>query len=267
MGPSYSVMPCQHLPRFVVRAAVGVVALGTLLSLALADYPSGSGYTVRPGDSLWAIATSHHLTVAELASANNMNPYGVLLIGRHLVIPTRNAVAASVRTSGGSPLTGRTMPVSTYCARVSEGSGTWGRLPSELAASPSRLALRPIFYHWAAHYGLSESLLEAVAWQESGWQENTISSTGARGVGQIMPSTGAFIQAFLVGQPLNVNSVSDNIRMSAAFLTYLTRVEGDSRCATIAAYYEGPLNLSTIGVLPDTQQYVADVEALIPRFS
>ena len=37
--------------------------------------------------------------------------------------------------------------------------------------------------------------------------------------------------------------------------------------ATIAAYYEGPLNLSRSGVFPETQLYVASVEALIPRFA
>ena len=71
-------------------------------------------------------------------------------------------------------------------------------------------------------------------------------------------------------QPQSVVSRSssklDNIRMSAAFLRYLADAEGNNRCTTIAAYYEGPLNLSQSGIFPDTQSYVASVEALIPRF-
>jgi soluble lytic murein transglycosylase-like protein len=63
-----------------------------------------------------------------------------------------------------------------------------------------------------------------------------------------------------------IKAVSDNIRMSAAFLAYLAGIEGNNRCATIAAYYEGPDNLSQIGIFPDSQAYVASVEALIPRF-
>ena len=66
--------------------------------------------------------------------------------------------------------------------------------------------------------------------------------------------------------PMNINSVSDNIRMSAAFLAYLADVEGNNRCMTIAAYYEGPVNLERYGVFPETQAYVASVEALIPEF-
>jgi hypothetical protein len=264
-------MPSQLFSRAKVRVAAAGIALATLVSLALADYSTGGGggYTVRPGDSLWAIATSHHTTVWELASVNHMDPYAILLIGRHLVIPGAPVASADLSrgTTGGAPYSRAALPASVFCSRVSEGEGTWGILPAQLSAAPDRLYLRPLFEHWAAHYGVSAPLLEAVAWQESGWQQGTVSSTGARGVGQIMPGTAAFISTFLVGEPLDVASVSDNIRMSAAFLAYLSRVEGNSRCATIAAYYEGPLNLSTVGVLPDTQVYVADVEALIPRFS
>lgn len=268
MGPSCSAMPSQPFSRAKVRVAAAGIALATLVSLALADYSTGGGYTVRPGDSLWAIATSHHTTVWQLAAANHMDPYAILLIGRHLVIPGAPVAAAGLGggNTAGAPHSSGALPASVFCAGVSEGEGTWGVLPAQLSANPDRLSLRPLFEHWAAHYGVSASLLEAVAWQESGWQEGTVSSAGAQGIGQIMPGTAAFISTFLVGEPLDVASVSDNIRMSAAFLAYLARVEGNSRCATIAAYYEGPLNLSTVGVLPDTQVYVADVEALIPRF-
>ena len=49
---------------------------------------------------------------------------------------------------------------------------------------------------------------------------------------------------------MNINSVSDNIRMSAAFLAYLADIEGNNRCETIAAYYEGPVNLSNTASSP-----------------
>jgi soluble lytic murein transglycosylase-like protein len=119
---------------------------------------------------------------------------------------------------------------------------------------------------WANHYNLSVPLLEAIAWQESGWQQGVVSPAGAVGAGQIMPETASFISTSIIGMPMNIHSVSDNIRMSAAFLAYLAGVEGNNRCATIAAYYEGPDNLRQYGVFADTQVYVASVEALIPRF-
>ena len=119
---------------------------------------------------------------------------------------------------------------------------------------------------WANHYDLSAPLLEAIAWQESGWQQDVVSSAGAVGTGQILPSTASFVSTDLVGMPLNIKSQSDNIRMSAALLSYLADIEGNNRCDVIAAYYEGSINLSRYGVFPDTQAYVANVEALIPEF-
>ncbi len=139
-------------------------------------------------------------------------------------------------------------------------------LPALLRESPRRLALRPLFEQWANHYNLSVPLLEAIAWQESGWQQNVVSSAGAVGTGQILPSTASFVSSTLVEEPLNVKSQSDNIRMSAALLSYLADLEGNNRCDVIAAYYEGSINLSRYGVFPDTRRYVANVEALIPEF-
>lgn len=251
-----------------LRLAGAVVLLTSLAGAGLADYSSGGGgYVVQPGDSLWAIATSHGISVNQLAAANHLDPSAILPIGRRLYIPTTSSgnFAGTTVTVAAVTSAGAADPW-TFCSDFVASPGPYGVLPPQLAASPGRLALEPIFEEWASHYGLSLPLLEAVAWQESGWQESVVSPTGAVGVGQIMPGTGAFIAGVLIGEPMNAGSVSDNIRMSAAFLAYLAQLEGGNRCATIAAYYEGPLNLSADGVYPATRTYVADVEALLPRF-
>ncbi len=250
-------MPFQRHFSLIAGAAalIGAVTFG------LADWSSSSsGYVVQPGDTLWSIATSHGLTVAELASANRLNPADILQIGVHLYLPSTSARLDSVSISAqkASPWT--------FCADFHPSSGPYGVLPSGLAGTSAYYQLTPIFTHWASYYGVSLPLLEAVGWQESGWQQDVVSPTGAIGVGQVEPYTAEFISEDIVGMRLDPRSVSDNIRLSAAFLAYLAHVEGNNRCATIAAYYEGPLNLQAMGVLPDTQQYVADVEALIPRF-
>ncbi len=248
---------------------------------------------VQPGDTLWAISRADGLTVAQLAAANNMNPNDLLLVGRHLMIPTpgsqssdsqSSARQSSAHQSSASPSSGaqssraQSAPVwerrgrtgtnaRTFCSTfVPQSTGPWGVLPYLLQQSPPRLALRPLFERWASYYGLSLPLLEAVAWQESGWQQNVVSSAGAVGTGQILPSTASFVSSTLVGQQLNIHSASDNIRISAALLSFLADIEGNNRCDVIAAYYEGALNLSHYGVFPETQAYVANVEALIPEF-
>jgi hypothetical protein len=216
------------------------------------------------------------LTVYQLAQANNMKLSDILLIGKVLYIPGSSGSAlggGSGGSGGNGGGTGSSVSASssgsnpwTFCSTFKPNGGPWGQLPSLLADSPARLALRPLYVKWANHYGLWLPLLEAVGWQESGWQQNVVSSVGAIGAGQIMPDTAKFIMNDIIGQRMNINSVSDNIRMSAAFLSYLAHAEGNNLCATIAAYYEGPLNLSKYGVFPESQLYVASVEALIPRF-
>lgn len=254
-------MPLNRRIRILV--ALGVLA--GALSFGLADWSAGSpGYVVQPGDSLWSIAGAHGITVAQLASANSLNPLNILPIGRHLAIPSPGgSVSAPAAAAASTP----PADAWTFCASFAAATGPWGVLPAGLAGSSRYYQLAPVFEHWASYYGLSRSLLEAVAWQESGWQQTVVSPTGAVGVGQIEPYTARFIEQDLIGRPLDdVGSVSDNIRMSAAFLNYLAEREGNNECATIAAYYEGPLNLQTLGVLPEAEQYVADVEALAPRF-
>jgi N-acetylmuramoyl-L-alanine amidase len=248
--------------RARLRLIIVIASLGLLVAAGAAGFAT-KNYTVQPGDSLWAISQANGITVNQLAEANALNPSNVLPIGLQLVIPN-NLTTSTPSTGSGGP--SQTVNAAAFCSSFQASSGAWGVLPQLLQDSPNRLALQPLFERWASHYDLSLPLLEAVAWQESGWQQDVISSTGAIGTGQIMPSTGSFIETTLIGEPMNINSVSDNIRMSAAFLAYLAGVEGNNRCLTIAAYYEGPVNLGQYGVFPDTQAYVASVEALIPEF-
>lgn len=255
----------QFRPAMV--AATVVALLAVCAGAGLASYSTGSPtgvYVVQPGDTLWAIAVDHHMTVAQLASYNGLDPAAILPIGRRISFP---GAGASPAPYGATASGGASTSPATFCDSLGAGGGPWGVLPPQLEASPARLALRPLFVHWAAHYGVSAPLLEAVTWQESGWQQGVVSPAGAVGVGQLMPGTAQFIESDLVGERLDIESVSDNIRMSAAFLAYLAHIEGNNRCYTIAAYYEGPLNLASVGVFSDTQLYVADVEALVPRFS
>lgn len=44
-------------------------------------------YTVKPGDTLWAIAVRYHTTVSALASMNHLSNPGFILIGERLQIP------------------------------------------------------------------------------------------------------------------------------------------------------------------------------------
>jgi N-acetylmuramoyl-L-alanine amidase len=271
-------MPRHHLLRAVTAVAV-------LLLAGQAGFRSSATdrtYTVQPGDSLWALARHYHVPLNDLAAANGMQLSDLLLIGRRLHIPTM-AVASAAATDGDEATTGAATPTAvapvhprhfsaaeraqmrSFCGTYQAPTGPVGELPSWLLAHPERLALRPLFVHWGRVYGIKPDLLEAIAWQESGWQNDAVSSADAQGIGQLLPSTAAFLNG-LMGTNLQTNVPSDNIRLEASYVALLVRENGNRTCETVASYYQGFATLQHIGVLPESQVYVTSVLGLRPRF-
>ena len=84
------------------------MTLGALVMAGQASFTTSgpTSYVVRSGDSLWAIATAHHLTVSQLAAANGLVPGRILLIGTHLVIPASGSAAATATSGSSSALDG-----------------------------------------------------------------------------------------------------------------------------------------------------------------
>jgi LysM repeat protein len=67
-----------------VRAASVATALTLLVALFSVDY------TVKPGDTLGAIARDNHVSVSDLAAANNISNPNLIRAGQVLVIPTKD---------------------------------------------------------------------------------------------------------------------------------------------------------------------------------
>jgi soluble lytic murein transglycosylase-like protein len=140
-----------------------------------------------------------------------------------------------------------------------------GVLPSGLANHPDRIALRALFVKWGRAYAVPPELAEAVAWQESGWQNDVVSPDNAQGIGQLLPETATFVNG-LLGTALQVTVPEDNIRMEVRMLSALLDATGGQVCDSVASYYQGLGTLHHIGVLPESQVYVRDVLSLSPRF-
>jgi soluble lytic murein transglycosylase-like protein len=217
--------------RRLVAVVLAVAALG-------AAGQFGTAYTVRKGDTLSSIAARFGTTPAAIAKANALRNPNVVVIGRKLTIPAATSTPGAPRA---------------------------GRLPVKLVAHPDRLALRPSFEHWAAHYGVPADLLEALAWVESGWQRTVVSKTGAVGIGQLQPATVDHVR-LLIGLKLDPYNADQNIRMSARFLRFLLDSTGGDVSTTLAAYYQGLRSVRTGPILGETKQYVATVLALRPNF-
>ena len=114
-------------------------------------------------------------------------------------------------------------------------------------------------------YGVPHDLLKAMTWVESGWQTHKVSSTGAIGIGQLMPDTVDFMNVVLRTK-LDPRVPEHNIRMSARFLRYLLDQNRGRADSALAAYYQGLRSVRERGVFAETRQYVATVLAVRPAF-
>jgi LysM repeat protein len=207
---------------------------------------SGGGYLVQPGDTLSAIAAREGVSVDQLAAANGLDPAGILPAGDTLSF------------GGGSSSTQEV--AATPSASSSSGGGAQ---PTAETVSPSDVGTI------AAQSGVSPSLAQAIADQESGFNNNEVSSTGATGVMQIEPGTWSYIQNNLGGATLGVGgtaSATDNVRGGVLFLHSLLDQSGGDPALAAAAYYQGMASVRAHGLYSDTQQYVNNVMALRSRF-
>lgn len=107
------------------------------------------------------------------------------------------------------------------------------------------LNYRPEIEKNAQSNNISPSLLAAVVYEESRFNEQATSKVGASGLMQIMPETASFI-AQKIGEstPQNIVDPATNIKYGSWYLKYLLdRSDGDESSA-LAAYNAGPTNVA-----------------------
>jgi peptidoglycan hydrolase-like protein with peptidoglycan-binding domain len=144
-----------------------------------------------------------------------------------------------------------------------------GKARSRAAARPrvrsaSPASIRIALAHWSAYYGVSPSLVRALAWMESGHQNHVVSSTGAWGVMQVMPATWRFVETVLLGRRVP-RTANGNVRVGVAYLHHLLRTfRGNTRLA-LGAYHQGPAAVRRHGLYPETRRFVRAVRALERR--
>jgi soluble lytic murein transglycosylase-like protein len=276
-------MPSRPLRLLALVAGIGLIASAATVSLA--GSTRAGALTVRRGDTLWALARQYDVGLDQLASTNDMRLQDILPVGRVLEIPgaapppapapapAAQAVApeltarAAKAGSASAYTAAERAQMKDFCATYRRPALTSTPLPSALRRHPERLALRPLFIRWSAAYGVPASLIEAIAWQESGWQNGVTSSAKAKGIGQLLPTTASFVSGTLLGVKLDLTVASDNIQMMARFFGYLLKTAGGDQCVAVAAYYEGLGAFQHFGVLPESQVYVRSVFNLRSRFS
>lgn len=209
-----------------------------------APEPAGA-YTVQPGDTLSSIAARSDIAAGQLAWMNGVDPAGVLLAGTVLKLPTG---APPVQQQEQQPVQAQPTVVPAAEPHATPGQVT----AAQIGAT-------------ASDHGVSPSLAAAIAWQESGFQNGVVSVANARGVMQILPGTWEWIQ-HQSGRQFDPDSATDNVQAGVMYLGQLVRDSGGDEATAVASYYQGASSVKRLGLLPDTQRYVANVMALRPRF-
>jgi N-acetylmuramoyl-L-alanine amidase len=212
-------------PNLVVAGTRIKVAEGIGASATSAS--GGATHTVRAGETLSDIAARFGVTISALARANGISNPNFVVAGSSISIP------------------GTTM----------------GAAPGPVSSTEVGYLLE----QEAVANGVNPSLIKAMAYQESGWQQDVVSSAGAIGVMQVMPPTARWVNKVLLGgASLNVRQAHDNIKMGVSYMRYLLSIM-PSQDQALAAYYSGPGNVGS-KLRRYQRVYVNAVNAHLSRF-
>jgi LysM repeat protein len=190
-----------------------------------------SVHVVRSGDTLSGLARKYHTTVARLARLNHLDPSHFLLIGTRLRVPHVTHVTHVVKTT------------------------------QTAVRTQSVASIQALLDQWAAHYGVSVHLVRALAWMESGYNNNLVSSVGARGILQLLPTTFNFAETVLIGHHLR-HDANGNVRAGVAYLAHLLHDFHGNEKLALAGWYQGEDAVRKHGVYKVSKTFVKDVRAL-----
>jgi hypothetical protein len=206
-------------------AADGIAGLRTYR--ALADRAPTSWHVVVPGESFFSIAARYHVSPWRLARRNQLSLMTVIVPDQRLALP--------------------------------EGA----RLRASASAGPSasRDSVRGAIDYWSRVYGVDPTLARALAWMESGFQQDVVSSVGAIGVMQLLPETWEFVDTVLLGVHTS-RSYQGNIRAGVRYLRWqLEEFDGNVRLA-LAGWYQGARAVRERGLYNETREFVRIVLSL-----
>ena len=194
---------------------------------ALANRRPISWHVVDPGESFFSIAARYHVSPWRLARRNGIPLTNVIVPGQRLALPAGARVRGIATT--GPPAT--------------------------------RDSVRGAIDYWSRIYGVDPKLARALAWMESGFQQDVVSSVGAIGVMQLLPETWEFVDTVLLGVR-TPRTYEGNVRAGVRYLRWqLGEFDGNVRLA-LAGWYQGARAVRERGLFNETKEFVRIVQAL-----
>jgi LysM repeat protein len=254
-------------------------------------------HVVTWGESLTGIAARYGTTIGAIATANSLADPSYIRSGQRLIIPspesaptTEPSAPATHIVASGETLSGIAIRYGTSVGAIAAANGladpsyiragqelqipggssggaapaaTPGQMPAGMAAMVARRdGVRQLIVAEAQRQGVPPAFALAVAWQESGWQQGVVSSAGAIGIMQLIPATGDWVAASMLGAPVDLADAASNVRAGVRLLAhYLARYGGD-RSLALAAYYQGQTATDRHGIYPVSRPYIGSILAL-----
>lgn len=131
--------------------------------------------------------------------------------------------------------------------------------PVGAVSAPTPTEVAAAILDSSTRHAVPAPIVEAVAWQESRFNQAAISPKGARGVMQLMPGTASTLGV----DPADLRG---NIDGGVAYLAEQLRRFGDLRLA-LAAYNAGPNAVVRYGDVPPYAETQAYVRAIMARLA
>jgi LysM repeat protein len=209
--------------------ADGIAGIQTFRALTRPVQPSARRaarvHVVRPGESFFSIAQRFHVSPWQLARDNGYRLTAVIVPGLRLNLPP---------AARAGPLL------------------------------PGTEDVRASLDHWSQTYGVDPQLARALAWMESGYQQDVVSAVGAVGVMQLLPETWDWVDELLIGQR-TPRTAEGNIQAGVRYLRWqLDQFGGDVELA-LAGWFQGARAVRERGLFDDTKEFVSIVLALYGR--
>jgi LysM repeat protein len=273
-------------PNLIVAGTKLTIPSGARSSSVAA---SGSTHTIQAGETLWDLAKRFGTSVNALARANGISNPNLVVAGTKITVSGGGGASATASVGGATHTVKAGETLSDIAARFSVSVGALARanrisnpnfvvagtsisVPgaggSSTAGAPAPVSAAEVGYlleQEAIAIGVNPSLVKAMAYQESGWQQDVVSSAGAIGVMQVMPGTARWVNRVLLGgASLNVRQAHDNIKMGVSYMRYLLSIM-PTQDQALAAYYSGPRNVGS-KLRRYQRVYVKAVNAHVTRF-